>query len=107
MGCFLGANLGPTWRPRRFQDEPEVEKKGSKNVKKIEVYVGSRPELENESQNDAPDLIFARFSRPSWQDFQGFSKDFSDYASAASERAQRAKRAERRHARHNTRPQEA
>ena len=47
--------------------------------------MGSRPELENETQNDAPDLNFARFSGPSWQDFHRFSEDFSGYASAASE----------------------
>ena len=47
--------------------------------------MGSRPELENETQNEAPDLNFARFSGPSWQYVQGFLKDFSGYASAASE----------------------
>ena len=74
MGCLLGANLGPTWRPRRLQDEPEVEKKGSKKAEKSRFMLGSRPELENETQNDAPDLNFARFSGPSWQDFRGFFK---------------------------------
>ena len=38
--------------------------------------MGSRPELENETQNDAPDLSFATFSGSSWQDVQGFFKGF-------------------------------
>ena len=67
--------FGGQVRPRRLQDEPEAEKKKSKN-NKIEVYVGSRPELENETQKDAPDLNFARFSGSSWQDLQGFFKGF-------------------------------
>ncbi len=41
MGCLLGANLGPTWRPRRLQDEPEVEKKGSKKGEKSRFMLGA------------------------------------------------------------------
>ena len=41
MGCLLGANLGPTWRPRRLQDEPEAEKKGDKNGKKSRFMLGA------------------------------------------------------------------
>ena len=41
MGCLLGANLDPTWRPRWLQDEPEAEKKGSKNDKKSRFMLGA------------------------------------------------------------------
>ena len=53
--------------------------------------MGSRPELENKTQNEAPDLNVARFSWPSWQDFLWFFRRFfrlcerSERASAASE----------------------
>ena len=88
FGCQLGCNLAPKMAPRRARGR----KKGiKKTVKKIEVYVGSRPELEDDTQKDAPDVNFGRFSGPSWQDFQGFFKGFfrlcerSERASAASE----------------------
>ena len=72
FGCQLGSNLAPKTAPRRARGR----KKGVNKQYNIEVYVGSRPELENETQNDTPDLNSARFSGPSWQDFQGFFKGF-------------------------------
>ena len=69
----------PTWVQLGAQDGsktiPRPIKRGTKIVK-IEVYVRSRPERENDTQNDTPDLNFARFSGPSWQDVQGFFKGF-------------------------------
>ena len=44
MGCLLGANLGPTWRPRRLQDEPEAEKKGHNNDEKSRFMLGAAKE---------------------------------------------------------------
>ena len=41
MGCLLGANLGATWRPRRFQDGPETEKKETKKALKISFVLGA------------------------------------------------------------------
>ena len=44
MGCLLGANLGPTWRPRRLQDEPEAEKKGHKLDERSRFMLGAAQE---------------------------------------------------------------
>ena len=75
FGCQLGPNLGSTWRPRRFQDAPETEKKGTKNGKK-EVYVGSRPELENGTQNDHPELNCEGFWHRFWKVFGSIFEGF-------------------------------
>ena len=41
MGCLLGANLVPTWRSRRLQDEPEAEKRRQQIVKKYRFMLGA------------------------------------------------------------------
>ena len=76
MGCLLGANLGPTWRPRRLQDEPEVEKKGSKKDEKSRFMLGTaqsskmRPKMTLQTRFlEGFGIDFGRCSRPSCKDF--------------------------------------
>ena len=70
MGCLLGANLGPTWRPRRLQDEPEAEKKGDKNGEKSRFMLGAAQSSKmTPTQNDKPDLTFGGLPHRFWKVF--------------------------------------
>ena len=72
----LGVNLVPKTAPRRARDR----KKGDKQGETIEVSEGSRPELENGTQNDPPELNFGGFWHLFWKVFglilEGFRRPF-------------------------------
>ena len=81
----MGANLGPTWRPRRFQDEPEAKKKADKNGKKSRFMLGAAQSSKIRPKMTLQTLILQGFRGHLGRIFKDFSKDFLGYASAASE----------------------
>ena len=85
MGCLLGANLGPTWRQRRLQDEPEAEKKGGKNSKKSMFMLGAAQSSKMRPKKTLQTWILQGCRGHLGRIFKDFSEDFSGYASAASE----------------------
>ena len=57
-----GANLAQACHSGLGHSGEVTEKQGQKQ-REIEVYVGSRPELQNGTQNDGPDLDLITFSK--------------------------------------------
>ena len=80
MGCLLDANLGPTWRPRRLQDEPEAEaeKKATKKDEKSRFILRAAQSSKMTPKITLQTWIFQDFglnfegfSEPIWEDFHG------------------------------------